>query len=793
MAVVFVGLVGGGLLAAAAAERRTSTAYDRLRRLSAAPDLVIGGAECSDSASQAACAASSERALRELPEASGVRGAAIFELFSGVFATARGAELQAECQTGSGEVTVAAPTGTSSGEPVQTPVVIEGRAADPLRPDEVVIGVATAEDGVGVGDTIVAELGEFCPEPDSPPRTRIDLRVVGVAADVVGLRPGFGEYVRAIYATPAFETWARQTGLPGVLAAFVRLEPGATADTVIGDGKPLSVVFAGDSLREAIERSVNRDALALLLIVGLGAALVLLVVGPAMVRAERAVLDDSSILRTIGFTRGDLLRLGLLHGLAVGVPAALVALLVAFLVSPVAPVGDAASFEPSPGLSADWTVLAPGAIVVVATTILFTTFAAGVRALTRSRSARRSVGSWLAESLSVSPVGQLRVRFASDTVTGRAVSGMGGLITQIVAVAAVAGALTFTAGSTRLHSEPRLVGWNWDAFVLAGERTSDLAVALRSAPGVERLSLGTYFTPGPEGFTLGAGRVASWVLSLEAGPSSVPFTVIEGRSPTGDHEVLVHPDVLDALGAHIGDTTSVDLSESLGGAAMDVTIVGTGVLPLDGGQFRSASGMTFAGLSALLQAGGAATVIPEMVVLDLAASVDPSEFRNRLLDLGFANDDILLSDDARVGTEVVSGLNLDDPVVVPRALAILAAVLGASVLGLLVVARRREWDREIAIHRAVGFTASQTQRAVVTGAALLALFVVVIGVPIGVAVGRIAWLTYAASLGVKPEAAVPWPWLGLVVAGALCVAVVAAAAAEWAARRRGPLRSLRTG
>jgi putative ABC transport system permease protein len=791
LAVVVVGVLGGGLLATVAAARRTSTAYDRLRQSSAAPDLVVTPAPCPEEEDQEKCRTSSGVALRSLSDVPGVRGAASFNLYSGVFSMAGGRVLQPECETGSGEMGVLSPLGKPFGVPVQRPVVIEGRAADPGRFDEVVVGVSTRDVGVRVGDTIEADVGEFCPEEGSPRRTRVDLHVVGVVADTMGVRPEFGQYVRTVYATAAFATWATAHDLAERPLAFVRLDPGTTAGSVIGSGGPLSVAFSADQQREAMQRSIWPDTLVLLLIAGLGTALVLLVVAPAMVRAERNVLRDATLLRTIGFTRADLRRIGFLYGVAVAVPAAVLAVLFAVFLSPLAPAGDAASFEPDPGLSADWTVLAPGAIAIVLVTVLLTTITAGVRPRTLASGGRRPLGSRLADGLHVTPTGRLGVRFAFDAVTGRPATGAARLTTQVLGVAAVAGALMFVGSLTVLRSTPRLIGWNWDAAVFGSDRTEDLAAALRSTPGVERISVGTFFSPGPEGLLLGERRVPSWVVSLETGPSSVPFSVIDGRTPTADHELLVHPDLLRRLGVHVGDTTTVRLQERFGGATSELTIVGTGVLPLDAQQFKSAAGMTYRGLSALLPDGGADEVRPEIITFDVAGSLDLGSLRQRLADSGLIEAADLVTGDVRLGSDLVAGLTVDDVDSVPRVLAVLAAVLAGGVLANLIVARRREWSHELAVHRALGFTASQTRRAVVAGAALLALSAAAIGIPIGVVAGRLAWLTYAADLGVKPEAAIPWPWLGIVLVASVGIGATAGYVSGWVVTRRGLTQTLR--
>jgi ABC-type antimicrobial peptide transport system permease subunit len=117
-----------------------------------------------------------------------------------------------------------------------------------------------------------------------------------------------------------------------------------------------------------------------------------------------------------------------------------------------------------------------------------------------------------------------------------------------------------------------------------------------------------------------------------------------------------------------------------------------------------------------------------------------------------------------------------------------------GVLGLLhtlwVVSRRHR--REFAVMRVVGMRRRQVGVAVLTAALLLAAVAVLIGVPLGVVVGRFVWRGSTDSLGALTDAETPW----LVLAIALPVTLgVAALLAWWPARRAGHVelaRSLRT-
>jgi ABC-type lipoprotein release transport system permease subunit len=105
------------------------------------------------------------------------------------------------------------------------------------------------------------------------------------------------------------------------------------------------------------------------------------------------------------------------------------------------------------------------------------------------------------------------------------------------------------------------------------------------------------------------------------------------------------------------------------------------------------------------------------------------------------------------------------------------------------VRRRR---RDLAVTAAIGKTRGQIQRAVVVHAVVVATMALVVGVPLGLAGGRLAWDRFAADLGVVSTLQLPLTALAIVIpsvlVGAVLVALVPASVA--AHRRAGP--ALRT-
>jgi hypothetical protein len=115
----------------------------------------------------------------------------------------------------------------------------------------------------------------------------------------------------------------------------------------------------------------------------------------------------------------------------------------------------------------------------------------------------------------------------------------------------------------------------------------------------------------------------------------------------------------------------------------------------------------------------------------------------------------------------------------------LAAVALLTIAHLLMTSARRR-QRDFAILRALGFTSWQVRRTLCWQAVTLAGIALVIGVPAGVACGRLCWQVFAHQLGITPVITVPLTALSIVAAGWLAAAAVIAALPGQTATRNPP-------
>ena len=144
-----------------------------------------------------------------------------------------------------------------------------------------------------------------------------------------------------------------------------------------------------------------------------------------------------------------------------------------------------------------------------------------------------------------------------------------------------------------------------------------------------------------------------------------------------------------------------------------------------------------------------------------------------------------------LATTPTSLINFGEAVNFPLILGAMLAAFGAATLAhflVVSVARRR---REASLLKVLGFVRTQITSLVSWQATTVALVGVVVGVPLGVIVGRAVWLAFANDLGAVPLAVVPIWLIGVVIAGVIVVADLLALGPGLAAAQARPGQFLR--
>ena len=229
--------------------------------------------------------------------------------------------------------------------------------------------------------------------------------------------------------------------------------------------------------------------------------------------------------------------------------------------------------------------------------------------------------------------------------------------------------------------------------------------------------------------------------------------------------------------AHVGGTVTANIGATQG----EYTVVGRAVFPEfgDTGQLGTGAWTTVAGVRRLLPSA------PRDVFYVRYA---PSADRNaRVSELVSVMEPLPSRNDARPEdlVDLARGGGLMFVLVALLALLSIALLVHALVTS---VRTSRQFHATL---RAIGLTRRESQAIVLSQSCALAGLAALIGIPLGLAAGRIAWTAYADHLGVAADAFTP---ISAVLAGgavALGAAIVGAILPGWLVRRGRTAETLR--
>jgi hypothetical protein len=571
----------------------------------------------------------------------------------------------------------------------------------------------------------------------------VHLRVVGVVASTDPIDHPSG----VVYLTRAFYRKYRSQAFDYNLD--VRLRHGASdlpafqrrVERILGPG-----AFPDDQRFHSreIQSSIHPLVQALRLGVALGALLSFLLLAQSLARLSASASSQYPTLRALGATRRQLLGFGIARAATIAVAAAALSVGTSVALSPLAPVGFARELEPHPGFAVDPLAVGLGGVAVLVAVLLAGSFAAWQAcrgAADRTDGTRRvRLADTLARFGMPAPVTTgVRLAFARgrSSIAGRTSSA---LVGSTVAVAVMAMALTFSASLHHLFATPSLFGQNWD-FTTKSTQLPYLRDSSMSA-----IALGT-----DRGFAEVNGRQVG-VLAMDVERGSLTPTVIEGRAPTGRHEILLGTKTMRALGVGIGDWVKV---RSVRDARMRV--VGRGVLPT--GAYLH-NGLGEGAAMTWLAYSWVSNSYPDTLELRIAPGADRARTFAELKQ--------------KYGVPVpglpASAADFGGVSHLPTVSSALLVALAVAALAQTLVAAVRHRRRDLAILKTLGFDRRQLLATVAWQATTFAAVGLLVGLPVGNALGRWAWNLFADHLGVVPETATPIPLLLLVVPGAIVLA-----------------------
>jgi hypothetical protein len=686
--------------------------------------------------------------------------------------------------------------------------LVSGHLPDPSAPDQVLASFTLQQDdGVHLGTVIdvpfysPSQTAAFNNSTGAPPKPNgpvVAFRVVGFEATEYefpsGTTPSYD-----LYTTPAFEhTLLRRTAFGYVYA--VRLRQGA-ADLPQFNSQVSALGAEAsneDTVMASVEASIHPQAIGWWILAAVAAIVGLAVLGQALVRQSIIEGEDYPTMAALGADRRQLIAIGLGRNLAVGVGGAAGALIVATALSPLAPLGEARVAETYTGVTFDPLVLLLGALATVALVFVLGLWPAfrAARALPsdeRTDVPRPSLIVGRLVAVGAPPSAVIGVRNAFERRGGKGTVPVGSaLLGTIFAVAALCGTAVFGASLSHLTATPRLYG---DTFQL---NFSDPNGAGPDAALLRSLEHNRAISGITKGYAVEVSINKIAVGAVAASPirGALLLSSVDGPVPNGDEQIGLGVTTMHQLGARLGSIVNVTVALPSGG---ERTV-----------KFRVVSRISFPVLGGVvgLGRGAALTVAGYETAVCPAGASRPACLR--ALQSGPVSGGLLASVVAGPQGQAAvnyylrtyrsitalpitptSLVNFGEAVNFPVIFGGMLAVSGAATLVHLLVVSVSRRRREMGLLKALGFVNRQIVASVAWQATAMVGVGIVVGVPLGIVLGREVWSAFANNLGVVPVSVVD-PWLLMaVVLGTLVAANLLAIAPALAARRSKPQQLLR--
>ncbi|HEY8828630.1 MAG TPA: FtsX-like permease family protein [Jatrophihabitantaceae bacterium] len=712
-----------------------------------------------------------------------------------------------------------APVGSLDGELFDQDrvVIAQGRLADPRRADEFVIDTATAKLlGLHLGGVVSfgfytnaqSLLPGYSSAHPPPPARRITARLVGI----IGVQPGNAvrDDVDANGNVPVLFTPALTRQLLGCCAdqavTGIQLDGGSRDEAaveaqiarIVPKGLPFGSVRLSVFKAKAL-RTIKPEAIALGVFGMIAGLAALLIAGQMISRQLRVGSDDLAVLRALGADPAMTVSDGLLGIGGSVVAGSVLAAVVAVGLSPLAPLGPFRRFVPI-GVHADWVVLGIGPAILIVVLGGFAVAAAYLGA--PHRTARRSEAavaprSGIARSAAVSglPVSAVTgIRFALEPGAGRAtVPVRSAIFGAALAMIVLTTTVIFGASLHTLVSRPALYGWNWDYEINGGGGVGDIA----EKPVTKLLNNDSYVAAWA-GYYFSVLQIDGQDVPVMGGSPGalVGPPLLSGHSLDSPDQIVLGASTLAQLHKRVGDSVEVGVR---GTATTRLKIVGTGTMPAIG----------IGGVQHLEMGNGALlpyTVIPaasrniydlpepgpNVILVRFRDGVDRTEAVRSLGSIVTT-----LGGQANGGSVVP--LQRPAEIISYRSLGTTPTILGAALatgalagLGLTLIATVRRRRRDLAVMKTLGFTGRQLAATVAWQATVAVATGTLVGMTLGIALGRWLWDQFATGIHAVPHPTIPAPSLAAIAFAALVLANVVAAIPGRIAARTPTALLLRT-
>ncbi len=669
------------------------------------------------------------------------------------------------------------------------PIVVAGRRSDPNNPAEAVVNEEEQKLlHLQLGDQLVVtpyRFDEFDAAGEGkahPGGMKTTVTVVGVVRHPRDLsaRLGGGSIYseQAILETgPAWWEQIHGDAARYGLGVAVQLAPGASVADVqqaftarwpnrVMEFDPKGFNLQAGTAKEAIALEARSFQLIALFVAIAG----FVFVGQAVARQTRREWSDSHLLSAIGMTKGTMVWSQTLRTAVIALGATATALVVAIVLSPLGPTGIGRAAEPYPGIRIDGLVLTLGlplvALLVLTAAVLPVATLRRRTAATAAHTPRGLTG--MLPTTGVAGLAMTGSRRAGGVALGSAIAGVA--LASAIGVAA----WSLTASYYDLRTAPARYGATWDVSVGNDANAAQAAATherLAAIPGIRVAGIDSA-NGGPKG---GADFTLTDFIPTIGAPSSPIVT--RGRPPVGPAEVALGRTTMRDLGAHLGDTVHLPPGDPSQGA--DLTVVGEAVINDGLGSLP--------GNGAFVAPEAFARLAPNSIPAVYAVWIDPDADRvatMAALKAAFPTTFTLPQPPAQIGN---LGLVQRQPLLLAL---IVGAIAAAALLHALVLSVRRG-RHQIGVLKALGFTRGQVSGSVAWHATLLVVPGVLIGVPLGIVIGRLVWTNIVENIGIVSGPVLPIRVIATIAVLVLVLANLAALGPGWSAARTRAAVALR--
>ncbi|HEU5307959.1 MAG TPA: FtsX-like permease family protein [Acidimicrobiia bacterium] len=801
---LLVGVAGGVVLASVGIARRTDTAFARMRGATDAWDVLVNPNNGNESKLRL-------DALRHLPGVARVGRIDGLVIYPSFVPSASDAFNLAPMLVTDREATYH----------VARPVITSGRLPSADDPRGVLAGRTFARQmHLRVGDTFQYVI--MTPEllqrmqtagslanaqailRDAPAELRGSARIDGIGVSQDGVVVNSGYVPTGLVFTPAFA--AAHPGLEHPYwGAVVKLDPGTGVAAFTRRVQALvpheSIAFErASAIAQEVSDATDPDVLALSLFAGIVALLGLILVSQAVSRRMQIDAAANETWAAIGSTRAQRMSVAWTKVAFAIVLGAVAAVVIAIAASPLGPVGLVRVVESQPQVTADWPLLGVGFLAIVGVGLLIAAIPAWrwSKVVRDEPVPRRARVASAAGVMGGSVAAETGLRFALERQPGRAgVPVRATLLAGVTAVALVTMVAVFSGSLDHLVTTPRLFGSAWDAQVEVDNLNLPNGFGDGSGGGIAQLE-SQFMRVADRSGAVAASAVVP-IGEVRSGSVAIPAigfahrlgdiapTIAEGRAPRSPREVALGSTTMARLHTAVG--RRIQLARNDHGTPVTVHVVGRAVLP--GLAPYPGSDKAGLGTGALLTTAGWRTFSADFEKTEYVFRwADGGSVRSlsRVFGREMPSQLPLTVNDVNRPPGVISAERLRST---PALLALLVVLLLLVTVVNALVATVRRRSRDLALLRTLGMTTGQIVRTVLWQASAIAAVAIVVGVPVGLLIGRVGWDVLAEWLGTIAAPSVSVPLLVGIGAVVFAIVNVAGMVPGVRAARRSPAAALR--